>query len=677
MIAVHAGIPLVAFLAYAALIYVLQRSGITPGPRRVLFAFLSANCLATFFSFTLHTNLLRNPEASMWGLATAGAFIYATMLHFAAVFPYRKARTRALVVGTYSVVPILVGTAFASGLGILDVQYLADGVVHIHFGPLADLVFLFMAFAGAVAMALLAVSLRRERVQLERRRIKYTLAASTVLVVGVLMNTIPPLSGYPVDVLFQLTSAGLLSYAILRHRLLGMVVVAREKATNTLVFLTALLAYLALILVFAFVPQSGNRVVLAICGAVAAVTISWVYYRFGDALNRALRARILHIHYDPAQLTDDTGRLLTQVGQPKALKQAMLRLLTESLRVDRAALWLAQRGSDTFVLDSSVGTAGQRLTDCCLRGRHPIVLRLKRSRGVLEPSQMQELHTTLASLAVGTAPLEMVHATVALALYGAEGMIGFLLLGPKREGFYLQEDLRTLEAFGNQASVGLDNLRFQERLRALSSQLSLAEERERRRIAAAVHDQVAQSLAVIKMRLGELRELDSSAALADKIQGIREMVDQTMEDTRSLTYALSPPVLYELGLEAALEWLAEQVQKDYSITCQFEDDGQAKPLGDDARGFVFWAARELIMNVIKHANARTATLSVSGNDGMLCLRVQDDGEGFYPVEMERRTSGFGLFSIRERLMDFGGLFQVDSRPGFGTRVTLCVPLEAG
>ncbi|MDY6917834.1 MAG: histidine kinase [Chloroflexota bacterium] len=677
MIAVHAGIPLVAFLAYGALIYVLQRSGITPGPRRVLCAFLAANCLAAFFSFTLHTNLLHNPEASMWGLAAAGSFIYATMLHFAAVFPYRKGRTRAIVVGTYSLAPIVVGLAFASRRGILDVQYLADGVVHIHFGPVASLVFLFMAVAGALAMTLLAVSLKHERDQLERRRIKYTLAASTMLVVGVLMNTIPPFSGYPVDTLFQLTSAGLLSYAILRHRLLGMVVLTREKATNTLAFLSALLAYLGIILLLAFVPQSTNRVLLAACGAAAAITISWVYYRFGDALNRTLRARILHIHYDPAQLTEDAGRLLTQPKQPKVLKERMLLLLTESLRVEKASLWLAQRGSDTYALDVSVGTDGVRRTNAVLRNRHPIVMRLKRSKGVLGPLQMQELHTTLTSTAVDTTPLDMADATVALALYGAEGMIGFLMLGPKRDGFYLHEDLRTLDAFRNQAGVALDNLRFQERLRALTSQLSVAEERERRRIASAVHDQVAQSLAVIKMKLGELRRVDTSATLVDRIQTIREMVDQAMEDTRSVTYALSPPVLYELGLEAALEWLAEQVERNHSIACHFEHDGQTKPLGDDARGFLFWAARELMMNVVKHANASIARLSLSGNDGMLCLRVQDDGEGFYPTEMERRTSGFGLFSIRERLTDFGGHFQLDSRPGLGTTVTIVLPLDRG
>ena len=355
----------------------------------------------------------------------------------------------------------------------------------------------------------------------------------------------------------------------------------------------------------------------------------------------------------------------------------MLLLLTESLRVDKAALWLAKRGSDTYVLDVSVGTDGVRRTNAVLRNRHPIVIRLKRSKGILEPVQMQELHTTLTSMAVNTTPLDMADATVALALYGAEGMTGFLMLGPKRDGFYLQEDLRTLDAFRNQAGVALDNLRFQERLRALTSQLSVAEERERRRIASAVHDQVAQSLAVIKMKLGELRRVDTSATLVDRIQTIREMVDQAMEDTRSVTYALSPPVLYELGLEAALEWLAEQVERNHSIACHFEHDGQTKPLGDDARGFLFWAARELMMNVVKHANASIARLSLSGNDGMLCLRVQDDGEGFYPTEMERRTSGFGLFSIRERLTDFGGHFQLDSRPGLGTTVTIVLPLDRG
>lgn len=217
----------------------------------------------------------------------------------------------------------------------------------------------------------------------------------------------------------------------------------------------------------------------------------------------------------------------------------------------------------------------------------------------------------------------------------------------------------------------------QSRLRSLASRLSLAEEQERKRLAAGVHDQIGQPLAVLQMKLGTLRETLSSTGLKEQLDEIRELVGHMIQNTRSLTFELSPPILYELGLEPALEWLVEQVQAEHGIVGRFEDDGQNKTLGDDARGFVFWVVRELLMNVIKHARAQAVTVSVYRDDGQLRVVVEDNGVGFDTSEMEKRTRGFGLFSIRERLAEFGGQFEVESEPGKGTLVTLVAPLENG
>ena len=102
--------------------------------------------------------------------------------------------------------------------------------------------------------------------------------------------------------------------------------------------------------------------------------------------------------------------------------------------------------------------------------------------------------------------------------------------------------------------------RYQERLRTLALDLSLVQERERRRIAIDLHDHIGQNLAFSKMKLGALRESVRCTSLLEPLEEIYALVVQTIEDTRSLVFELSPPVLYELGLEAGLEWLAERVQ---------------------------------------------------------------------------------------------------------------------
>lgn len=219
---------------------------------------------------------------------------------------------------------------------------------------------------------------------------------------------------------------------------------------------------------------------------------------------------------------------------------------------------------------------------------------------------------------------------------------------------------------------------YQDQLRSMASELSLTEERERRRIAADLHDHIGQSLAISKIQLGALRKVLFSSELARSIDKIYELITQTIQDTRSLIFELSPPILYELGIEAAVEWLAEQIKEQHNIMVEFEDDNQSKPLDDDIRVLLFQAVRELLVNVVKHSQARKVKVSVQKDGGNIRIHVEDNGIGFDSSKIysySDRTRGFGLFSIRERLDYLGGYFTIASEPGYGTQVTLGAPLK--
>jgi PAS domain S-box-containing protein len=221
-------------------------------------------------------------------------------------------------------------------------------------------------------------------------------------------------------------------------------------------------------------------------------------------------------------------------------------------------------------------------------------------------------------------------------------------------------------------------LAYQERLRSLASQLSLAEERERRRIATELHDRISQTLAICKIKLGALRASASSTGLVEPLDEIHKLVEEIIQETRSLTFEVSSPILYELGLEPALEWLAEQIQEQYGLLSHFEDDRQPKPLDDDIRVLLFQAVRELLTNVAKHAQAHNVKVSLRRDDSNITITVEDDGIGFDMSEIGShwsRNEGFGLFSIRERLDYLGAHLEVKSEPGHGTWVTLAAPLK--
>jgi signal transduction histidine kinase len=214
---------------------------------------------------------------------------------------------------------------------------------------------------------------------------------------------------------------------------------------------------------------------------------------------------------------------------------------------------------------------------------------------------------------------------------------------------------------------------YQAQLKSLASQLTLAEERERHHLANELHDRISQALVISKIKLDALRKSDKA------LEDVCNSIGRTIQDTRTLTFDLSSPVLYELGFEMAVsEWLTDQIQKKHGITVEFEDDGEPKPLDDDVRILLFRDVRELLINVVKHAGAHKVKVSIKKLGDQICVMVEDDGVGFDLAEvlsMVAKRGEFGLFGIRERLEWLGGHLEIESGPGCGTKATLIAPLK--
>jgi PAS domain S-box-containing protein len=220
---------------------------------------------------------------------------------------------------------------------------------------------------------------------------------------------------------------------------------------------------------------------------------------------------------------------------------------------------------------------------------------------------------------------------------------------------------------------------YQEQLKSLASQLTLAEERERRRIATELHDEISQSLFISKMKLEGLDKSASDKQYDDTLDEINNSLGRIIAAMRSLTFDLSSPILYEFGFEEAVaEWLNEQVEKKYGIATEFEDDGLPKPLDDDIRVILFRNVRELLINVVKHARAKKIKVSIQKVGSRIRISVEDDGVGFDSAKAESLITSkeaFGLFSIRERLEHLGGNLEIKSSPGCGCRITITSPLS--
>jgi PAS domain S-box-containing protein len=222
-------------------------------------------------------------------------------------------------------------------------------------------------------------------------------------------------------------------------------------------------------------------------------------------------------------------------------------------------------------------------------------------------------------------------------------------------------------------------LRYQEQLRSLTLELILTEERERRKIAVNLHDHIGQQLALAKMKLETLHSGKVHSGQDREVKEISRILGETIRGTRSLIFELSPPILYELGFEAAVEWLAESIHDQFHFQIDVESDNRGEPLNDVMQVMLFQIVRELLLNTAKHSRARRAKIGIKRSHRHIRILVEDDGIGFDGDEYFSRKNapGFGFFSIRERLNSLGGDLRVESEAGKGTSVYLRVPLPSG
>jgi PAS domain S-box-containing protein len=245
------------------------------------------------------------------------------------------------------------------------------------------------------------------------------------------------------------------------------------------------------------------------------------------------------------------------------------------------------------------------------------------------------------------------------------------LLDAQRESERLKEFNSKLEEMVAARTELLE--RQATRLRLLALQLTDAEHRERKRLAELIHDHLQQLLVAAKMRVSGLAN-GAGAAVAEEV---KQLLQQAMDSARSLTTELRPPVLYEDGLVAALQWLAQHTKKQYNMDVATNLDPATEPAEEDVKAFLFQAVRELVFNAVKHAGSEDIRIISVVGDSCICISVEDDGVGFDLTALKQKQASnesLGLFSIGERIAALGGTMRVESAPGNGTSICLETPL---
>lgn len=246
--------------------------------------------------------------------------------------------------------------------------------------------------------------------------------------------------------------------------------------------------------------------------------------------------------------------------------------------------------------------------------------------------------------------------------------------------FVMFNDITAFKTLQRQLEQGRDELECKvkdrtAKLQALAEEIIRVENRERRRIAHVLHEDLQQWLAAAKFRIGELHEhalTPAATAAADRVQ---HMLDKAIEVTRSLAMDLRPPIIHEQGLRAALRWLAADMKHKFDLSVIIRTEAVSERVAEEMGIFVFEAVRELLLNVVKHAGVKTVIVRVRPQGRTrVKVEVADRGHGFDPTRNGARK--FGLFSIRERADVLGGSMDIVSKPGKGASIVLTLPLKS-
>lgn len=415
---------------------------------------------------------------------------------------------------------------------------------------------------------------------------------------------------------------------------------------------------------------------------------------FSFMLVERLRAvNELHLHRGlGAVLVALTERLVG--AEPEDIDASIVNVLHEIARfagADRCVLMQIQKGSLQVEATHAwtregVGEHPDEIRHADL-SKLPWVMRQFRERGYIALDNFsQDLPAGAEELRAIQKASPTTYAAIYVGLFTDGELIGTIGCGYARPGMrWTNESVSLMYLVGQLFANVLKRKntekaleQYRNKLRSLAAEVTMSEERVRRRTAIDLHDGIGQNLAVARMKVGQL--LARAEGDREQLNALRTLVDDALRGARHIIADLSPAILYELGLVPALQSLAERFETSNDLKCRVEEHGEAWSPANDLRITLYRSIQELLNNVARHAQAESAAISVSWSSDHVDIEVSDDGIGMDATEATQfapSASGFGLFSVRESIELLGGTLEIESGRGLGTMARLHVPRRDG
>jgi signal transduction histidine kinase len=568
--------------------------------------------------------------------------------------------------------------------------YFSEGELILNYNPImfnaqsaAASIFMFAAIAALVR------HYRATTEPLVRTRTSYLLIGISIFFLFGVTDLVPALLKYPLDYVGGVINGLIITYVILKYQLLDIKLIARKGLVYS--GLTVLLTAMYLILLFslqtAFHGWFGlSSLALA---AVFAILVAVFFNPFRDLLQRMIDRLFYRETYDYRQVLFSFSNKISNVLDLGELAQAILEPIVNTMHIRHAALLFPDNDSGEFSTRFAQQAQKDEESSAKLRlvNDSSIVRWLAREGKALKREQIDILPQFKGLWEVERVALNALEVQLFCPIKSRGDLIGIIGLGEKQSDTpYSDEEIDLLMTMANEAAVVLENARMldslktqQQQVEGLLTQVVQAQEEERGRISADLHDSVAQWLVATSYRIQSFsqalsRNKDSKvhAELAD----MEDTLSRSVKELRRVVVGLRPPALDELGLAHALRQSLDDLKAD-RIYCKFSLVGKPVRLPETTEIAVYRIVQEALTNIRKHAQASRVNLRLKFKDDGLSVEVRDNGKGFVPgqtLSSDRSVGQIGLLGMRQRAEMLGGEFSIKTHERVGTTIILNLPI---
>ncbi|MBI2865899.1 MAG: GAF domain-containing protein [Chloroflexi bacterium] len=682
---IYAVVPLLGLFAYASLIF-LSLSHPRRAERRAFALYLASAALWSLISFLLHLDYAFFREHVLVGskvLTLALMSMTVTYYCFVRVFVQRPARR-----GLYYGVAWVLLAAFLMVLGITPREARASGgILYIEHG----LALWLYPVGGIVLVVAAAHSLvdhyRELSTPLARTRVGYLIIGLGVVTAAALTNLHPALLPYPIDQMGNLGNALIISYAILRYQLLDIKLLVRRALAYTTLSMFLTTGYLLVLYVLIRVSPlslSNSLAPAAVLALVMALAFVSLREMAQERVDRLFYPHTYRYRKMLLEFSRQAGHFLTL----EQLSGEAVHLIIRAFR----ARWGALLFPDTVGGDLRLEYGGALSPDLeCprlrLRQDNPLVVYMTRGGAVLRVENLESLPQEKGLWEVEREELRSSQVALLCPIVTRGTLTGIIALGPRQEGLaYAEEEIELLLAVASGAAGVMENARMVASLQQreevhdhLLSRLIFAQEQERQRIAAELHDGVAQWLVRASYQAQVLSALAARQGngLRQELSSLEGILDSSIKELRRILGGLRPPSLEELGLPGALRKELDDLERE-GLSPHMEISGEPVPLSPPVEIAAYRIVQESLNNARRHSQASHVALYLHFGGGSLHVEVRDDGVGFdVPNTLRNAVSHghLGLLGMKERVESLGGELHIASGDKGGTCIAFQVPVS--